>query len=93
MNQLTNLKTRLKDRSLLVTKGYLAGEWTDGGNNATFEVINPSKGDVIANVADFSRAQVAKAISGDGRAQKSWAKLTGKERSKISNYSGKDGTK
>ena len=63
MNQLTNLQTRLKDPSLLVTKGYLAGEWTDGENSATFEVINPSKGDVIANVADFSRAQVAEAIS------------------------------
>ena len=83
MNQLTNLQTRLKDPSLLVTKGYLAGEWTDGENNATFEVINPSKGDVIANVADFSRAQVAEAISRADQAQKSWAKLTGKERAKI----------
>jgi len=83
MNQLTNLQTRLKDPSLLVTKGYLAGEWTDGENNATFEVINPSKGDVIANVADFSRAQVAEAISRAEQAQKSWAKLTGKARAKI----------
>lgn len=83
MNQLTNLQTRLKDPSLLVTKGYLAGEWTDGENSATFEVINPSKGDVIANVADFSRAQVAEAISRADQAQKSWAKLTGKARAKI----------
>ena len=48
MTKLTNLQSKLKDPSLLVTKGYLAGEWTDGQNNATFDVINPSKGDVIA---------------------------------------------
>jgi len=83
MNELTNLQSRLKDPSLLATKGYLAGEWTDGENNATFDVINPSKGDVIAKVADFSRAQATEAIAQANNAQKLWAKLTGKERAKI----------
>jgi len=83
MTKLTNLQSKLKDPSLLVTKGYLAGEWTDGQNNATFDVINPSKGDVIAKVADMSRAQANQAIEKANDAQKLWAKLTGKDRAKI----------
>jgi len=79
----TNLASLLKDASLLVTKGYLAGDWVDGENGATFDVYNPARGDVIAQVADFSRAQAAEAIAIAEGAQKDWASLTAKERSVI----------
>ncbi|MHC9235845.1 NAD-dependent succinate-semialdehyde dehydrogenase [Pseudooceanicola sp. 502str34] len=78
----TDLKSLLKDPSLLVEAAYLAGEWVQG-DDGTFEVTNPARGDVIANVADLSRAQIAKAIDAAYDAQKEWAKLTGKERSII----------
>ncbi|MCA0920523.1 NAD-dependent succinate-semialdehyde dehydrogenase [Pseudooceanicola nanhaiensis] len=78
----TDLKSLLKDPSLLVEAAYLAGEWVQG-DDGTFEVTNPARGDVIANVADLSRAQIAKAIEAAYVAQKEWAKLTGKERSII----------
>ena len=49
----TNLASLLKDPSLLVTKAYIGGEWVDGEGGATFDVINPARGDVIAQVADI----------------------------------------
>ena len=79
----TNLKGLLKDPSLLATQGYLAGEWVDGEDGATFDVTNPARGDVIAKVADLSRAQTAQAIAGAEAAQKEWAAKTAKERANI----------
>ena len=79
----TNLKDLLKDPSLLATQGYLAGEWVDGEDGATFDVTNPARGDVIAKVADLSRAQTAEAIAAAEAAQKEWAAKTAKERANI----------
>ena len=79
----TNLKDLLKDPSLLATQGYLAGEWVNGEDGATFDVTNPARGDVIAKVADLSRAQTAQAIAAAEAAQKAWAAKTAKERANI----------
>ena len=79
----TNLKDLLKDPSLLATQGYLAGEWVNGEDGATFDVTNPARGDVIAKVADLSRAQTARAIAAAEAAQKAWAAKTAKERANI----------
>jgi succinate-semialdehyde dehydrogenase/glutarate-semialdehyde dehydrogenase len=79
----TNLKDLLKDPSLLATQGYLAGEWVNGEDGATFDVTNPARGDVIAKVADLSRAQTAQAIAAAEAAQKKWAAKTAKERANI----------
>ncbi|MDQ2090488.1 NAD-dependent succinate-semialdehyde dehydrogenase [Marimonas arenosa] len=82
LDTVTNLKSLLNDPSLLCEKAYVAGEWVTG-DNGTFEVTNPARGDVIANVADLSRAQVAVAIDKAHAAQKDWAKWTGKERAAV----------
>ncbi len=78
----TDLKSILKNPDLLVTKAYIGGQWVEG-DNGTFAVLNPARGDVVAEVADVSRAQVAGAIAQAETAQKEWAKLTGKERAVI----------
>jgi len=78
----TNLKSLLKDPSLLAEKAYVNGAWVDG-EDGTFDVTNPARGDVIAKVADLSRAEVAKAIDAAVAAQKEWAKWTGKERAAV----------
>ncbi|WP_135502276.1 NAD-dependent succinate-semialdehyde dehydrogenase [Roseovarius aestuariivivens] len=77
----TDLKSLLKDPSLLAEKAYVGGEWIDG--ESTFPVTNPARGDVIAHVADLSRDQVAQAIAKAEAAQKEWAKWTGKERAGV----------
>ena len=78
----TDLKSLLKDPSLLEVRGYVNGQWVDG-DNGTFAVTNPARGDVIAEVADLSRAQIAGAIDAAYAAQKEWAAMTGKERAGI----------
>ncbi|MEM9844933.1 MAG: NAD-dependent succinate-semialdehyde dehydrogenase [Pseudomonadota bacterium] len=78
----TNLKSMLRDPDLLAENAYAAGEWV-AGDNGTFDVTNPARGDVIAEVADMSRAQVAQTIDAAYLAQKDWAGMTGKERSVI----------
>ncbi len=78
----TDLKSMLKDPSLLETRAYVGGDWVDG-DEGTFDVTNPSRGDVIAQVADLSRAQVAGAIAQAEAAQKEWASWTGKERAGV----------
>ncbi|UXX84937.1 NAD-dependent succinate-semialdehyde dehydrogenase [Roseovarius pelagicus] len=77
----TDLKSLLKDPSLLAENAYVNGEWVAG--DGTFDVTNPARGDVIAKVADLSRAQVAEAIAAAEAAQKEWAKWTGKERAAV----------
>nr|WP_138932907.1 NAD-dependent succinate-semialdehyde dehydrogenase [Roseovarius arcticus] len=77
----TDLKSLLKDPSLLADKAYVNGKWVSG--DATFDVMNPARGDVVAKVADLSRAQVGEAIAAAEKAQKEWAKWTGKERANV----------
>jgi succinate-semialdehyde dehydrogenase / glutarate-semialdehyde dehydrogenase len=78
------LKKKLKDPSLAVEKAYIAGEWiakSDSGK--TFEITNPANGEVIATVPDMNRAETARAIDAAYKAQKAWAKKTGKERAAV----------
>ena len=82
LDTVTNLKSLLSDPTLLETRAYIGGAWVDG-ENGTFAVTNPARGDVIADVADLSRAQVAGAIAQAQDAQKEWAKWTGKERANV----------
>ena len=78
----TDLKSMLKDPSLLETRAYVGGKWIDG-EDGTFNVTNPARGDIVAKVADLSRAQVAGAIAQAETAQKEWACWTGKERAAV----------
>ncbi len=81
--QPTDLKMRLKDPSLLETRAYVAGDWIDADDGKTFPVVNPARGDVIAEVADLSRAEVARAIAASAEAMKGWTARTAKERAQI----------
>ncbi|MEM6939097.1 MAG: NAD-dependent succinate-semialdehyde dehydrogenase [Pseudomonadota bacterium] len=78
----TDLKSMLKDPELLETRAYIGGKWV-AGEAGSFDVINPARGDVIAQVANLSRAQVADAIAQAEAAQKDWATWTGKERAAV----------
>jgi succinate-semialdehyde dehydrogenase/glutarate-semialdehyde dehydrogenase len=79
----TDLKSLLKDPSLLATLSYGNGQWIAGEAQKTFAVTNPARGDVIAEVADLTRAQVGTVIDAAYKAQKEWAQWTGKERANV----------
>ncbi|MQQ10389.1 succinate-semialdehyde dehydrogenase [Epibacterium sp. SM1979] len=78
----TDLKSLLADPTLLESRAYVGGQFVDGDLPA-FDVVNPARGDVVAQMTDLSRAQVAGAIAQAEAAQKDWAKWTGKERAAI----------
>ncbi|WP_297838537.1 NAD-dependent succinate-semialdehyde dehydrogenase [uncultured Roseibium sp.] len=78
------LLSKLKDPSLITDKAFIAGEWiakSDSGQ--TFEVTNPSNGEVIATLPDMNRTEATRAIDVAYKAQKEWAKKTGKERAVV----------
>jgi succinate-semialdehyde dehydrogenase/glutarate-semialdehyde dehydrogenase len=79
----TDLASHLKDRSLLVDKAFVAGEWIAADSGKTFPVTNPARGDEIAAVPDLSEAEITRAIDAAYDAQKAWAARTAKERANI----------
>lgn len=83
LDDATNLAAMLSDPALLETRAYLAGEWVAADDGAVFDVTNPARGDVIARVADLTRAETARAISAAETAQKDWAARTAKDRAVI----------
>ncbi len=83
MSEQTNLKSLLKDPSLLCSQAYVAGEWIDADNGATFEVTNPARGDVIATLPDLGLDEVRRAIDAASASQKAWAARTGKDRAAV----------
>ena len=82
-DSVTDLTSMLIDPTLLQTRAYIAGEWADADDGATFEVTNPARGDVVAHVADLSRTEVARAIDAAETARHAWAARTGKDRAAI----------
>lgn len=79
----TDLKTLLKDPSLLETRAYVAGEWVEAADGRTFKVLNPARGDVICEVADMGREDAARAIEAAHKAMKGWQAKTAKERAQV----------
>ena len=49
----TNLGVMLKNKNLLKDKAYINGNWVDAKSGKTFEVVNPSDGNLIVNVPDL----------------------------------------
>ncbi len=78
-----DLASKLEDPSLFIQKAFVDGEWMAAGSGATFDVLDPATGLRIASVPDLDAADLEKAIHAASHAQKSWAKLTGKQRASM----------
>ena len=83
LDTVTDLRSLLKDPTLLPNKAYIAGEWVDAADGATFPVTNPARGDVIALVPNLTRADAVRAIAAADVARVEWAGRTGKERAAV----------
>ncbi|MHA1127381.1 MAG: NAD-dependent succinate-semialdehyde dehydrogenase [Alphaproteobacteria bacterium] len=79
----TDLKSRLRDPSLLRTQAYINGEWVNADSGETFDVTNPARGDVICTVPNMTAVETARAIDAAYATQKAWAKRTGKDRAAV----------
>ncbi|MBK81964.1 MAG: succinate-semialdehyde dehydrogenase (NADP(+)) [Gammaproteobacteria bacterium] len=73
----------LKDPSLLKTQAYIDGEWVDADDGSTNKIMNPSTGEVIAEVARCGARETERAVDAAERAQKGWAARTAKERAQL----------
>ena len=73
----------LKDSGLLKTRAYVDGDWVDADDGTTTDIINPSTGAVIAEVARCGTREAERAIDAAERAQKDWAARTAKERAHL----------
>ena len=71
----------LKDRSLLETRAYIAGEWTAGASR--FPVRNPANGELVAEVADVGVEGARAAIDAAEVARHAWGQRTAKDRGAI----------
>ena len=80
-----NLGVRLKKKKLLKNKAYINGAWVDAKSGKSFEVVNPSNGQVIASVPDLDVNDARIAIDAAHKAFPHWSKKTAKERSVILN--------
>ncbi len=79
----SDLGARLKDPSLLRSQAFVAGQWVDADDGASFPVTNPARGDTICTVPDLSRTETARAIAAAEAARHAWAARTGKERAQV----------
>ncbi|MCO6410384.1 MULTISPECIES: NAD-dependent succinate-semialdehyde dehydrogenase [Hoeflea] len=78
------LAEMLKDPSLLVTSAYVAGSWMKAApSGKTFNVLNPSTGELITALPDLGVDETKAAIDAAYVAQKDWAAKTGKERASV----------
>ena len=80
-----NLGVRLKKKKLLKNKAYINGAWVDAKSGKSFEVVNPSNGQVIVSVPDLDVNDARIAIDAAHEAFPYWSKKTAKERSIILN--------
>lgn len=75
---------KLKDKSLVTDKALVGTGWIAAGSRGlTFEVTNPSTGEVLAVLPDLGKEEVRLAVEAAHLAQKNWAKRTGKERAAV----------
>jgi succinate-semialdehyde dehydrogenase / glutarate-semialdehyde dehydrogenase len=80
--------SRLKDASLLRAEGYVGGNWVAQGlepdpDRLSFEVTNPSTGELLATLPEMGAADTRAAIDAAYVAQKAWAARPAPERANL----------
>ena len=81
MDMPTSPLSLLNDPSLLKTDALINGQWVSGGSR--FDVLDPSNGKKLADVANLGAQQASDAIDAANAAWPAWRKKTGKERHAI----------
>ena len=81
MDMQTSPLALLKDPSLLKTDALINGEWVKGSQR--FDVLDPSNGRKLADVANLVADDAARAIAAADAAWPAWRNKTAKERSII----------
>ena len=64
-------------------QNLIGGEWVDASSGETMEVLNPSTGEVIAEVPRASAKDVDRAVQAAKRALVEWLETTPAERAEM----------
>lgn len=62
---------------------FIDGQFTDAEDSETFDVLNPSDGSVLTQIASASEADARRALDSAEAAQAAWAATPSRERSEI----------
>jgi len=73
----------VRERTLLLDRGFIGGEWVEGDAGATFPVINPATGDELAQVPRMGADETRRAIEAAQTAYPAWRATLAKERARI----------
>jgi succinate-semialdehyde dehydrogenase/glutarate-semialdehyde dehydrogenase len=73
----------LSDKSLLKTKAYIDGSWSDADSGDTLPIQNPATGETVAHVAKCGTAETRRAIEAAEKAQVLWRSKSAKERAGV----------
>jgi succinate-semialdehyde dehydrogenase/glutarate-semialdehyde dehydrogenase len=77
------ISASLNDPTLLKSAAYVNGAWVTAKSGENRPLLNPSTGEQLALIPQFSRAEVAGAIGAAHHALPAWRALSGKARSII----------
>ncbi len=78
-----NSPVQLQDRTLLVERGLIDGQWVAAEAGATFPVTDPASGEVLAQVPDMGAVETLRAIDAAERALAAWRARTAKDRAAV----------
>jgi succinate-semialdehyde dehydrogenase/glutarate-semialdehyde dehydrogenase len=68
---------------LVRRQAYVAGAWIDADSGATFPVVDPATGDVIAEVPRMGAAETRRAVAAADEALPAWKHLPAKQRALV----------
>jgi succinate-semialdehyde dehydrogenase/glutarate-semialdehyde dehydrogenase len=74
---------KLKDPTLFMERGLVAGQWLSADSGLTIEVDNPASGEVLGTVPNMGAVETRRAIEAAHAAQPAWAAKTAAERARI----------
>src|SRR5258705_3174024 len=73
----------VRERTLLLDRGYIRGEWIEADSRATFPVINPATGEELTQVPRMGTDETRRAIKAARDAYPPWRATLAKERARI----------
>jgi succinate-semialdehyde dehydrogenase / glutarate-semialdehyde dehydrogenase len=73
----------VKERSLLLDRGYVGGAWVEADSGATFPVVDPATGDELAHVPRMGATETRRALEAARDAYPGWRATLAKERARV----------
>jgi len=73
----------MRDLDLVLSRGFINGEWVEANSGEQVAVVNPANGEVITTVPDMGKQEAEAAVVAAHNAFLDWRKTTAKHRSSL----------